>query len=76
MAAFDNKNGIISSKKGFKNEVFDWIINRFNPEEQDVSFLERFVEQALERLKEDLNSFSANDTIDSRYISALLLKKV
>jgi len=74
--AFDNKIGIISFKKGFKNEVFDWIKNRFNPEDQDISFLERFVEQALEQLKEDLNSFSVNDTIDSRYISALLLKKV
>jgi hypothetical protein len=74
--AFDNKIGIISFKKGFKKEVFDWIKNRFNPEDQDISFLEGFVEQALEQLKEDLNSFSVNDIIDSRYISALLLKKV
>ncbi len=73
--AFDNNNGVISFKKGFKDEVFDWINNRFNPEKQDLSVLRRFVEQALEMLNEDLNSFSVNDTIDSRYISALLFKK-
>jgi hypothetical protein len=73
--AFDNNNGVISFKKGFKDEVFDWINNRLNPEKQDLSVLKRFVEQALEMLNEDLNSFFANDTIDSRYISALLFKK-
>ena len=73
--AFDNKNGVISLKKGFKDEVFDWIKNRFNPEEQDIKILKYFVDKALEMLNEDLNSFSENDTIDNRYISALLFKK-
>ena len=73
--AFDNKNGVISLKKGFEDEVFDWINNRFNPEEQDIMVLKHFVDKALEMLKEDLNSFSEKDTIDSRYISALLFKK-
>ena len=73
--AFDNKNGVISLKKGFKDEVFDWIKNRFNPEEQDIRILKHFVDRALEMLNEDLNSFSENDTIDNRYISALLFKK-
>ena len=73
--AFDNKNGVISLKKGFKDEVFDWIKNRFNPEEQDIRILKHFVDRALEMLNEDLNSFSVNDTIDNRYISALLLRR-
>ena len=73
--AFGNENGVISLKNGFKDEVFDWIKNRFNPDEQDVSILKRFVDQALEILNEDLNSFYENDTIDNRYISGLLFKK-
>lgn len=73
--AFDYKDGVISFKKGFEDEVFDWINNRFKLSGQDIIVLERFVEQALEMLKGDLISFSANDTIDIRYMSALLFKK-
>ena len=73
--AFDNKNGVLSLKNGFKDEVFFWIKNRFNPEEQDIRILKHFVDRALEMLNEDLISFFENDTIDNRYISALLFKK-
>jgi len=72
---FDYNNDYISFKKGFKDEVFDWINSRFNLEKQYIIFLKRFVAQALEILNEDLRSFSTNDKIDSRYISALLFKK-
>ena len=73
--AFDNYNGVLSLRKGFKEEVFVWIKNRFNLKKQEISVLKHFIEKALKMLNEDLNSFSANDTIDSRYISTLLFKK-
>ncbi len=73
--AFDNKNGVLSLKKGFKAEVFAWIKKRVNSEKQEISILKHFVEQALKMINEDINSFSSNDTIDIRYISALLFKK-
>ena len=74
-ATFNNNKSYISFKKGFNIEVFNWIKKRFNLEEQDLNILKRFIDQALKMLEEDLNIFYEKDTIDSRYISTLLLIK-
>lgn len=68
------ESGGLSLKPDFCREAFEWIGARCSVSEQDRDCLKEFIDDSLSVLAEELKAFVSAEAIDSRYITALLLK--
>ncbi len=69
-----SENTVLSIKKGVVDEAINWVKNCFELDAADLSSFKRLLDSTFSVLEDELNSLNLNEAIDSRYITALILK--